>query len=136
MRMPGLPPHGAAVGRQLAAQDLEQRGLAGAVAADDADALARLDLQAGIVEQRKMAVRDGDVVEGDERHSVFSENGSELAPEAGENSAEHLRDRARGRAMDLACAIGHDIAGLEVLAVSRAELGGQQMADAAELDSV
>ena len=44
-RMPGCAPHRAAIGRQLAAQDLQQRGLAGAVAADDGDALAGLDLQ-------------------------------------------------------------------------------------------
>ena len=42
-----LAPHRAAVGLQLAAQDLEERGLAGAVAADDGDPLPRLHLQRG-----------------------------------------------------------------------------------------
>ena len=58
-----------AVGRELAADDPKQRRFAGAVAADDADPLARLDLQAGIVEQRQMSVRDRDAVEGNERHA-------------------------------------------------------------------
>ena len=61
---PGLPPHACRPRRELAADDLQQRRLAGAVAADDADALARLDLQAGIVEQRQMAVGDRNAIEG------------------------------------------------------------------------
>ena len=65
-----LPPDAAAVGLQLAADDAEQRRLAGAVATDDADTFARLNLQARVVQQRQVSVRERDVVEGDEGHPI------------------------------------------------------------------
>ena len=49
-------------------EDPQQRGLAGAVPADDAHALARLDLQRHVVEKRQMSERDCNMIEGDQRH--------------------------------------------------------------------
>ena len=49
--------------RQLAAEDLQQRRLAGAVAADDRDPFARLDLQRNVIEERQMAKSDRYVVQ-------------------------------------------------------------------------
>ena len=51
----GLPPDGPGIRRQLAAENFEQRRLAGAVAADDRHALARVDLQRNFVKQWEMA---------------------------------------------------------------------------------
>jgi hypothetical protein len=48
---PRLAPDLAVVQRTEAGQRLEQAGLAAAVAADQADALAGIDLQRGVVEQ-------------------------------------------------------------------------------------
>jgi hypothetical protein len=53
---PGLAPHPAVVGREIAGDDLEQARLAGAVAPDEADPLARLDREARPIEQRDVAV--------------------------------------------------------------------------------
>ena len=58
-----LPPDRAGVGRHFAADDLQQRRLAGAVAADDRHALARRRSAATRVEQRQMAEGDGYGVE-------------------------------------------------------------------------
>ena len=49
-------------------QDLQQRGLAGAVAADQADALAGLEREGGAVEQRHMAEGEVGVGEGQDGH--------------------------------------------------------------------
>ena len=46
---PGLAPHGAFLRRQVATDDLKQRGLTCAVAADDADTLARFDAEIGLI---------------------------------------------------------------------------------------
>jgi uncharacterized DUF497 family protein len=46
----------AVVEREPATDDAEQRGLAGAVAADQADALAAVDRERGAVEERQLAV--------------------------------------------------------------------------------
>ena len=58
----------AVVERQRARDHLEQRRLAGAVAADEPDALAVVDGEAGAVEQRMQAERELGVLEGEERH--------------------------------------------------------------------
>ena len=63
-----LPQDEARVRLQVAAQDLQQRGLAGAVAADDGDALAGVNLEGDLVDERQMAEGDGNTVERDERH--------------------------------------------------------------------
>ena len=63
----GLPDH-AAVGLDLAGNDAQQRGLAAAVPADDAHALPRLQLQAHLVEQRRVAVGERYAVEREHRH--------------------------------------------------------------------
>ena len=65
----GVTPHDALVGRQLAAHDLHQRGLAAAVAANQGKAFPGLDLQGHVVEQGQVAVGVGDMVEGQQRHS-------------------------------------------------------------------
>ncbi len=67
---PRLPPHRAAVRREVAGQDLKQRGLPRAVPPDDGHALARLHLQRAIVEEGQVAVGVEDVVERDEGHWV------------------------------------------------------------------
>ena len=59
-----------ALGRQLAADDVEQRGFAGAVAADEADARAGHDLHGAVVDQQPSGDADGDV--GDGKHAAFS----------------------------------------------------------------
>ena len=63
-----LAPDGAGVGRDLAADDFQQRRLAGTVPADERDAFSRLHLQRHAVEQGQMAVRDRHAVHRDERH--------------------------------------------------------------------
>ncbi len=54
-------PERAGIGLDLAIDELEQGALAGAVAADEADALGRTDLEIDPIEQRRMAIgeRDG-----------------------------------------------------------------------------
>ena len=59
----------AALGAEIAGDDLEQRGLAGAVAADEADARAVRDGGAGMVEQQAFAEAVGDVV--DRQHGAL-----------------------------------------------------------------
>ena len=56
----------AIVGQGPAIEQPEQRGLAGAVAADQADAFAGLDGEVGMVQQRVMAVGQLDVCQGNE----------------------------------------------------------------------
>ncbi len=58
----------AIVERRGTGQHAEQRRLAGAVAPDEAHVLARLDLELGVIEQRKMAVRETRMGEGEDRH--------------------------------------------------------------------
>ena len=60
----GLMPDGPGVGRHLAAENLQQRGLARAVAADDRHPLARFELQRHVVEQRQVSEGVRDMVEG------------------------------------------------------------------------
>ena len=66
----GRPPHCASVGRELAGQDLQERRLAGAISADDGDALTGLDEQAGMIEERYMAERGRHTFEGNQWHGV------------------------------------------------------------------
>src|SRR4051812_4388783 len=63
-----LPPHRSGVGWNLAAENLQERRFAGAVAADHRDALAPVDLHRDLVEQRKMTVRDRHPVQCYQRH--------------------------------------------------------------------
>src|SRR5690606_23324847 len=65
-RAPDLP----GVGGQLAVQDFQERGLAGAVASDDRNPLALVDLQRRVIEQRKVTERGGDVRKRDEGHQI------------------------------------------------------------------
>ena len=65
---PRLAPDASRIGQLIAADDLEQRRFPRAVAADHAHPLPRLDLQAGIVEKREVAVGDRDVLERNQRH--------------------------------------------------------------------
>ena len=52
-------------GRQLAGEQVEHRGLAGAVDADDADPVARAEPPGGVVEQRPLAADQVDVLDVD-----------------------------------------------------------------------
>src|SRR5258705_3049081 len=60
-------PHRSGVGRLLAAEDPQQRRLAGTVPANNRDALPTIDLQDGLVEQREMAKGHRHTVEDNER---------------------------------------------------------------------
>ncbi len=55
------------IGHVKAKNQIEQRALAGAARADDGDALADIELEAEIVENRRLAafILERDVVEGD-----------------------------------------------------------------------
>jgi hypothetical protein len=64
----GLAPHRSRVRRDGACDDLEQRRLAGAVAADDRDALAGIDLEGHAIEERQVAEGDGNGIQGKEGH--------------------------------------------------------------------
>ena len=48
-------PHRSAIGSLVAAEHAEQRGLAGPVSADEAHALARVDLNTDAIEKREMS---------------------------------------------------------------------------------
>ncbi len=63
-----LPPRGPGVGRELTADDLQQRRLAAAVTPKDRNALLRLDLEHRVFEQWQMAKRDRHAVEREQRH--------------------------------------------------------------------
>src|SRR5690242_14519668 len=52
------------------ADDAQQRCFAGTVAADEADALAAVDLKVDVVEQRHVAVGKRDVFKAQERHGA------------------------------------------------------------------
>jgi len=52
---PGRQPDRPRVGRLIAAQNPKERGLAGAVPADDAHAFARLELERNIVQKGQMS---------------------------------------------------------------------------------
>ena len=67
--LPGGAADLAAVGAHLAGGDSEEGGLAGAVAPDEADALALLDLQVDPVEDGRPAEGEVDVEQGEQGHS-------------------------------------------------------------------
>ena len=69
---PGRARDHAAIGIALAGQQLHQRGLAGAVAADDAPAFAALDLEGDAGEQRVGAEDDREVAGRDQGHVEVS----------------------------------------------------------------
>ena len=66
-----LAPDRAGIGLLLAAQDAQQRRFAAPVPAEHAHTLARLDLRAHLVEQRKVAEGERHAVERQQRH-VFT----------------------------------------------------------------
>ena len=68
MRSPGARQIDPAVGRRLARDDAQQRRLAGPVAADQADALARLDPEIGVLHERQVSKGQRDVIEREEGH--------------------------------------------------------------------
>ena len=61
---PRRPPDRSAVGRDLAGNHLEQARFARPVAADQADALPRLDPEARILEERQVAERKRYAIQG------------------------------------------------------------------------
>ena len=67
------PPSGA----MRAVEQLHERALPGAVAAEEADALPALDREACAVEDRRSAERDADVLHAEQRHSHKLTNGPE-----------------------------------------------------------
>ena len=69
-RTPGCRNTRPASGCRSPLEDLQQRRLAGAVAADDGDPLAGIDLERDLVEQRQVAEGDGDTVERNEGHGI------------------------------------------------------------------
>ena len=71
MRTPGAAPDRAAVGRDFAGDDFQQAGFAGAVPADERNALARLDAQIGGFEERQVTERERDRIKGNDRHWSF-----------------------------------------------------------------
>jgi hypothetical protein len=73
-----LVPDGTAVRYERAADDLKKRGLACAVPSDHADAFARFDPKAGLVEQWEMAIGHRDLVERNERHPPGSYHPDDL----------------------------------------------------------
>ena len=68
----GLPPYTAVVGPRRAGQQLEQAGLARAVAPDQPDAAARLHHQVDVIQQWHMAVGERNGFEGCYRHGPDS----------------------------------------------------------------
>jgi hypothetical protein len=66
--------HRAVLGRELAADHLEQRRFAGAVASDQADAGAGRDLHGAAVDQKASGKADGEV--GDGEHAALSPQGA------------------------------------------------------------
>ncbi len=66
---PALEPHLAGVGRELAGEDAQQRGLAGAAFADDRDDLARKNLHRDAVERAHRAEGEGQVARLQQRRA-------------------------------------------------------------------
>ncbi len=64
----------------LAGDEAQQRRFSGAVAPDDADALAALDRKIRVLEQQRAADRIVDVDEIDQRHEARRSNGSFILP--------------------------------------------------------
>ena len=64
--------HFAGIERKRAEQRAQQRGLAGAVAPDETDAIAGLDGERRAVEQRGETEREFRVLEGDQGHGTYS----------------------------------------------------------------
>ena len=62
------PPDGAPVGLQFSAGDAQQRGFAAAVAPNQRNAFAGLELQRDVIEQRHVAVGVADVVQAEQGH--------------------------------------------------------------------
>ena len=77
-----------------AGDDLQQRRLAGAVAADEAEPLAGLERERRAVEQRDVAVREMGVGDGEDGHAIGSD---EKQRDAGSSSRRAARRRRTGR---------------------------------------
>jgi hypothetical protein len=65
-------PNLAAIGLDLASQKAQQGGFAGAIAADETDALAALEFEAHPLQQGRMAIGEGDRAEANEWHELKS----------------------------------------------------------------
>ena len=68
----GLGPQHAIIERALAAQGFEQTGFAATVATDQAEALARVDLQGRMIQKGNMAKSQTSTVEGEKWHEFSS----------------------------------------------------------------
>ena len=90
----GAEPDHAGVGRQLAGQQAQQRGLAAAVRADDADAIAAHDAGREIPDDRAIAEALGDRQRFDHQPAArWLGHGSELDPTLRRRAARHARAR-------------------------------------------
>ncbi len=67
----GAEPDAAGIGRLGAGEHFDQRGLAGAVRADDADAVAALNADREVVDDRAIAVGPADVLGLDDQFAGF-----------------------------------------------------------------
>ena len=76
---PRLPRDAAAVRHERAVQQLHQRALAGAVPAQEAHAFASLDREAGRIEHRRTAKRDGDILHSQQGHGELTARAGECA---------------------------------------------------------
>jgi hypothetical protein len=76
---PRLPPELAGVGAELAVRDPQQRRLAGAIATDQADALAGVELEARMVEQGLGSEGERDVCEAQQGLRALRGGGRETA---------------------------------------------------------
>ena len=70
---PRLSPHLAGIRRHCAIHELEQRRLAGAIAADQADPLTSLDREARALQQGGLAKGDRDAIEAEQRQCGWPE---------------------------------------------------------------
>ena len=90
----GRGPDGARIRRLFPAEDLEERGLPGAVSSDDRDTLPRFDLQIDVVEQGKMPEGQRQMREGD--HGLGSHSKARLVEGRAASSPARTRTRAEG----------------------------------------
>jgi hypothetical protein len=88
----------AAIGGFLAGDETHEAGLARAIAAEETDAFAGLDLEIDFVEQGRGAVFEGDLAELEERHGSrgVSRNGAKFATVLGRVSRGGLKRGGKG----------------------------------------
>ncbi len=114
----GAEPHAAGVGRERAGQEIDQRGLAAAVRADDADAVAALDAGGEIVDDRPAVVGFADAIGLDHQRAgaVRRRRGEARLARGGAKVAARLPQRVqRAEPADIALAPRGDAVAQPVL---------------------